>query len=136
MGEGAGLKRIGQKRRSTGIAIVATIVLFLQALVGAYATGAAAAAPMLDAFGNPLCMPGMETSGGDTDRSGQKSLPDCCTVSCSMFLSALADDRSLHSLSNPLSASVARAFSALDANAPTFALERRSGRPRAPPQSI
>ncbi len=130
------MKRIGQQRRRTGVAFVATLVLFLQALVGAYATGAAAAAPMLDAFGNPLCMPGMEQSGGEADRSGHKTLPDCCTVSCSMFLSAFSDERPAHSLSNPLSASVAHALSTLDAHAPTFALERRSGRPRAPPRLI
>ncbi|MBX3582351.1 MAG: hypothetical protein KF810_10670 [Rhizobiaceae bacterium] len=130
------MKRIGQKRRGTVIAFVATLLLFMQALVGAYATGAAAAAPMLDAFGNPLCMPGMERSGGDTDRSGHKIFPDCCTVSCGMFLSALSDNRPSHSLSNPLSASAARIFSVLDAHPPTFALERRSGRPRAPPPSI
>ncbi|MEQ1941677.1 hypothetical protein ABMA32_04555 [Mesorhizobium sp. VNQ89] len=130
------MKRIEQKRRGTVIAFVATLLLFMQALAGAYATGAAAASPMLDAFGNPLCMPGMEQSGGDADGSGHKTLPDCCTVSCSMFLSTVSDDRPTHSLSNPLSTSVARTCSVLDAHSPAFALERRSGRPRAPPQLI
>ncbi|MFN3765255.1 MAG: hypothetical protein ACK4R3_06760 [Aliihoeflea sp.] len=115
-----------------GVALVAAYMLVLQALFGAFAAGASAGVPMLDDFGNPLCITSHEPgpSGGEgRDHSG---MPDCCAPGCSMFAPATDGDREPHALSNPLK--VFRAiFVALPAIVATDDAASRPGSPRAPP---
>ena len=72
-------------------ALVITLVLITQSVVGAFALGADATGLQLDAFGNPLCL-----NGADHDNSSGSGAPDhskipsCCTFACSMFWSGLA----------------------------------------------
>lgn len=117
----------------TGIALVATYMLVLQSLIGAFAVGAAASSPMLDAFGNPLCITSSEAAEDNSDRSGHGTMPDCCTVSCSMFSSAIANAREAHSLHNPLEYAFVQTAFAFDSIASSFTLERGPGSPRSPP---
>ena len=120
------------KPRQMGFALVAALMLVLQAAAGAYALGMAASAP-LDAFGNPLCI----TSTDSVDiRSGlpdHNTLTDCCAVACSMFSAAATDERATPSVHNPL-ARVAGLFTPVfDAVKPVIAPERSPGSPRSPP---
>lgn len=116
-----------------GVALAAAYMLVLQALIGSFALGAAAAAPMLDAFGHPLCVSGASAAqaapaGGDHD-----ALPECCAGACCVFAPATADERAPRSLSNPLEAGVREpALSSRDAG-PAPAFERGPGSPRSPP---
>lgn len=115
-----------------GVALVAGYMLVLQALLGAFALGTAAAAPMLDVFGNPLCVTG-DSLPGERDHT---ALPDCCVTACGMFAPATPDDSSARSLANPL----AQAATTLPRPEPdacrAFALERGPGNPRAPPLTV
>lgn len=114
------------------LALLASCMLVLQVLLGAYATGAAAAAPpMLDAFGNVLCI--TSTDAADHGSADHTALPDCCTVACGMFAPIQANDRTGHSLSNPLPTSVLREPAAFDNTGQAFALEQRPGSARSPP---
>lgn len=82
-------------RRGSAVAFVAACILVLQSFLSGWATGALAATPMLDAFGNPLCV----TSGdhdGKRPANDHSKVPDCCTFGCSIASSLLAaapDDR-------------------------------------------
>lgn len=116
-----------------GIAFVAAYMLVLQALVGAFALGAAAASPMLDAFGNPLCITSTDSTDTGSDRSDHSALPDCCTTACSMFAPVTTEERTPSSVLNPF-------LSASDALTPAFETvahfispERSPGSPRSPP---
>jgi hypothetical protein len=119
-----------------GVALVASYVLVLQVLVGAFALGAAAAAPMLDVFGNPICITSTASVETDTDRSTHSAIPDCCSVACSMFAPVTADARAPHWLSNP------RVPATLHRTAPSYAVapdepfDHQPGNPRAPPLTV
>lgn len=119
-----------------GIAFIATYMLVLQAMLGAFALGAVNASPMLDAFGNPLCITSTDSTDSDTGRGEHNALPDCCTVACSMFAAATSEDRSPHSLSNPLPASAVRLRASFDPLVHVVALERSPGSPRSPPLTM
>jgi len=121
-----------------GIAIFASYMFVLQALFVAFATGASATMPMLDAFGNPLCITSTDPAGTPADdHTAHAALPDCCTGPCNMFAPILSDgDRSTHSLSNPLPSSAAAKPAASDSAPRVFAIERRPGSPRSPPPAV
>lgn len=75
-------------RHGRTIAFIAAVLLVLQALAASLAIGSSASAsPLLDAFGNPLCITSHQ--GPEQDGAGHTALPDCCTVSCSMFAAAM-----------------------------------------------
>jgi hypothetical protein len=61
------------------IALVASVMLFLQGVVTAWSAGIMPLGPMLDAFGNPLCITSTDRSPPSENHS---SLPDCCTMGC------------------------------------------------------
>lgn len=117
------------------VAFVAASMLLLQALIGAFALGAAAASPMADAFGNPLCITSMDEAGSGADRDDHAMLPDCCMALCGMFAPAAPEDRAAHSLLNPLMAASTRLAAASGAVVPSLPLERGPGNPRAPPRA-
>lgn len=125
------MKHVRQKQSRIGIALFTSCMLVFQALVTAFAMGPAQAVPVLDAFGNPLCITGTEAPAHN--RADHAVPADCCTVSCSMFASVFADDRTPHSLFNPLSASVPRESLAAEPILRAFVSERWLGSPRAPP---
>ena len=71
-----------KSRLGTGrsiVALVAALLFIAQASVAAAA--GVAARPMLDVFGNPLCITGM-TEDADAPADHGK-LPNCCTLGCS-----------------------------------------------------
>jgi len=121
------------KRWNIWVAFVATYMLVFQGLLGAVALGDAKASPMLDAFGNPLCITSTDSDSDDRTHTG---LPDCCTVSCSMFAVASAGDRSSNSFSNPLPTATAALFPPVEVGTSPFTLDREQGSPRAPPPSL
>ncbi|MHB2267314.1 hypothetical protein [Aliihoeflea sp. PC F10.4] len=113
-------------------AIFAAFMLFVQLLVGGFALGTAAAAPpMLDIFGNPLCITSADHD-GDEDGKGHTGLPDCCAPGCTMFAPVKSADRAPLALSNPLEAPVACRPMAVAIVGPADA-EHEPGNPRAPP---
>lgn len=75
-------------RRGSAVALVAVFVLVLQSFLSAWAVGAMPATPMLDAFGNPLCITSTDhnASGQSGDHS---SLPNCCAFGCTFSSSVL-----------------------------------------------
>jgi hypothetical protein len=126
------MPKVRAKLSSKGVALVAAYMLVLQALFGSFAAAHAAATPLLDDFGNPLCItshaPGH--SGGDgRDHSG---LPDCCAPGCGMFAPVTLGDREPHALSNPLTVAYAVAIAA-SVSVAADDIACRPGSPRAPP---
>lgn len=124
------------KNWNMGIALVAIYMLVLQGMLGAFAMGAASASPMLDAFGNPICITSDNSVADAPDPVRHTPLPDCCVSGCSMFAPVTADEREPRSLANPLSSSVTplRAPDRVDVHA--FTLERGPGSPRSPPAHL
>lgn len=130
--EGRILRRLRRTSRSTGIALVAASMLMLQAVLGAVALGTAHTAPLVDIFGNPLCI---TSATGPTDPHDERSaaaLPDCCTSACSMFAPLMNDSRVAHSLPNPLAVPAPLDF-AFDPIALRPSPDHDPGSPRAPP---
>lgn len=123
------------KTTNMAVALVAAYMLVLQALFGAFAFGAAAS-PMVDVFGNPLCVTSGETGEIDGVPGDHSALPDCCGVACGMFAAATAADRQLHSLENPLAFSVVDRVRGFDDARRDFALQRGPGSPRGPPRTV
>lgn len=126
----------GSKRMNMAVALVAAYMLVLQMLFGAFALGAAAASPMLDLFGNQLCVTSSETDAGDATPGDHSALPDCCTVACNMFAAATAADRHAHSLANPLVVSIVDRVRLFGDAQRDFALQRGPGSPRGPPLTV
>jgi hypothetical protein len=105
-------------------------MLVMQALLGALAIGSAAADPMVDAFGNPLCV-----TSDQQDPSGGRdhtAMPDCCTSACSMVAPALTGERDAHYLANPLRIPAPATFD-IGSRAAQPAPDHDPGSPRAPP---
>lgn len=75
-------------RTGTLVALAAALVILLQGLGAAWANGRMAGAPMLDIFGNPICL----TDSVDTSAPGDDhaKVPNCCALGCPMAASALA----------------------------------------------
>jgi len=75
--------------RARFVSFAAAAVLLLQMALTAWATGAMAASPGLDAFGNPLCAtsgdgPGLGGDAGLPAGGDHSTLPNCCAFGCSM----------------------------------------------------
>lgn len=121
----------GRSTGSSSVAFVAAWMLVLQVLLGGFALGAAAS-PLLDTFGNPLCITSSDAPAAGLGHTEHTTLPDCCTVACSPFAQAANDGRA-HSIANPLRAATPRLHAAFDAVGPAFALDPGSGSPRSPP---
>lgn len=71
----------GFGKRGSAVAFIAALILVVQAFTSAWAAGAMPIQPMLDAFGNPLCI--TSTDQGDGPASDHSKLPNCCTFGCS-----------------------------------------------------
>lgn len=130
------MKALKPKSWNMGVAVVAAYMLMLQGLLGAFALGAANALPMMDVFGNPLCITSAEASASLPDERPHTGVPECCTVACSMFSALGAGDRTSSSLANPLSTPAAALFQPATVIIAPFTLERGPGSPRAPPSSL
>ena len=117
------------------VALVAAYMLVLQGLLGAFATGAAAS-PLVDIYGNPLCITSGHTSDAGSDGAKHSPPPDCCTTACGMFAPAAAANPAAVSLANPLSATDLELTPPYELASRSFALDRGSGSPRAPPLQV
>jgi hypothetical protein len=75
---GTAVHRIGD-RRSYAVAVVAAALLFVHSIALAWNAGAMPLGPMLDQFGNPLCI-----TSGDHDAPAQPhgEVPSCCAIGC------------------------------------------------------
>lgn len=94
-------------RRGSAVALLAACLLVLQSLLSGWA--AAQAAPMLDAFGNPLCLTSAGHDGGTAPPGDHSSLPQCCALGCgaaSPLLAAGPTDET--GLLRPLSSAAVR----------------------------
>ncbi|WP_117195170.1 hypothetical protein [Rhizobium terrae] len=113
-------------------ASIAAFVLVVQMLLGSVLLSSAAATPVLDDFGNPLCITHVE--GKDhPDKNGSK-LPECCTQACSILAPVLAPQFSDNFLSNRLQTNSRPVPAEADAG-PFERPETSPGNPRAPPQA-
>lgn len=119
--------------RGKGIALIAAFLLVLQSLTGALASGYAASSPMLDAFGNPLCITANITPDNSSDQTDQRMIPDCCTISCSMFAPVLTDHPDGRSLGNPLLSRTSGFKLSADLILNSSLIEASPGSPRSPP---
>lgn len=119
--------------RGKGIALVAAFLLVLQSLTGALASGYAASAPMLDAFGNPLCITANIAPDNSSDQTDHRMIPDCCTISCNMFAPVLTDLPDGHSLGNPLLPRSSGFKLSADLILNSSLIEASPGSPRSPP---
>lgn len=117
-------------RSGTFVALVAALVILLQGLTTAWADGRMAGAPLLDIFGNPICL----TDSVDQSPTGDDhaKVPNCCTFGCPVAASALT--------APPAQADVAAPHADSHAEAPqrlrTVVLvppDHDPGNPRAPP---
>jgi hypothetical protein len=73
-----GLSHLNRKSR-TPVALAAGILLAVQAFASALAIGSSPVTPLVDAFGNPLCITGSH-AGGDQDN--RTNVLDCCSFGC------------------------------------------------------
>lgn len=73
------------------VAFVAALAIFVQTFGAAHAAGAMPFGPVLDAFGNPLCLSSAGETGGPSHGDGKSgSFADCCTLGCASVSPALA----------------------------------------------
>lgn len=72
---------------SRGVALVAALVLVLQATLSAAALGAERSPVELDAFGNVLCITSHGASQSDSGGSDPSKV-NCCTLGCSFTFQA------------------------------------------------
>lgn len=119
------------------VSFAAAAVLLLQMALSAWATGAMAASPHLDAFGNPLCItsvdgPGFGLDGGLPGGGDHSKLPDCCTFGCSMVSAPLLARDTQGIVLSPPTAAIRIGRQSLE-----ISLARHAGyvpgNPRAPP---
>lgn len=115
-------------------ALVAAFVLVLQSSLTVWASTTTPADPMLDSWGNVLCITGMDQEDGNpaNDNSG---MPDCCTLGCGVSSAALAAPSStdIALLYFPIGSNTSQAVPA----APVDLLpDHDPGSPRAPPLTI
>lgn len=122
------------KSRRMGVALVAAWALMLQALMGAFTPGMAASAPLLDAFGNPLCI--TSPAGDDTGPRHHDTLTDCCALACGMLVLFIPDGGALSSLSNPMRPAAQPIGFARESSMPVFGPEGWSILPRSPPPTL
>ena len=81
--------RLARHHRGSTVALVAAFVLLLQSFVTAWAAGAMPPAPLLDAFGNALCITSTDHHGEAP--AGDHSRPfNCCTFFCNTASPVLA----------------------------------------------
>lgn len=130
-----GIPLVAQLRRRKGsIALCAALLLLLQSALTAWATSAMPASPLLDAFGNPLCI--TSTDSGDAHPAGDHpKLPDCCTFGCSMASALIAP-----SPSDAVGVRLPYILPDVPTEPETIVLVRSQahapGSPRAPPRTV
>jgi hypothetical protein len=66
-------------RPSCAVAVFAALLLLVHSVALSWGAGAMSAGPMLDRFGNPLCI-----TSGEQDLPTQQhdKVPSCCTLGC------------------------------------------------------
>ncbi len=122
-----------QQRRFGLVAVAVAVVMALQTLLGTFAFAANAATPMVDAFGNMLCINSAEGHNpGSTPNKDRPLLPECCTLACGLVHAFVPADTSLgvlfNRLAEPLQQPVIRFAEPFRS-----ALDSLPGNPRAPP---
>lgn len=102
----------------------------LHLFLSAWSVAAMPVDPVLDGFGNPLCISGLE-EGGNSHGDGHSGLSACCTLGCLHGKTPLAPPPGLDA---PGPAAVALALPVRpDLAGPAKNLRHRAGYPRAPP---
>lgn len=76
-------------KRGSLNALVAAFVLVLQSSLTVWASAAAPAEPMLDSWGNVLCITGMDQDDGNP-ANNHSGMLDCCTFGCGASSATLA----------------------------------------------
>ncbi len=84
-------------KRGSLTAVVAAFVLVLQSSLTIWAAAVAPADPMLDSWGNPLCISSSMDQDGRYPANDHSRMLDCCTLGCGASSAAL---------STPLGASI------------------------------
>jgi hypothetical protein len=129
-------KRTGTSR--TFVALAAAFVLVLQAFATAWAAGVMPSGPMLDAFGNPLCITSTDQQTADHDgpAGDHSKMPNCCTMGCSNASALLATPADDSGAWLPVRLDAAEAdFRTSNAVFVAFP-DHDPGSPRAPPPTV
>ena len=126
--------RIALHDKRSLTAILAAVVFVVQMMLSSWAMAASVGQPMVDAFGNPLCV---TDAGGNPSNppKDHNKLPACCTIGCSAFSAGLvafpADPARVS-----LAPSPEPAFTLPRASDPVVHLDHDPGSPRAPPVTL
>jgi len=123
-------RRFATRRVGPMPALFAALVFVLQASLAA-AAAAVPSGPLLDRFGNPLCVTGVEP-GRDSHDRGHAGLPECCAAGCPLASSTPAPppDEVAALLRPPLDTGAS--FNPSAAHRPAGP-DRTPANPRAPP---
>jgi len=116
------------QRRQFAFALVAALAFMLQAIGNAWADRTV---PLLDAFGNPLCI-GNEVPFGEQHKGDHGNQSDCCAIACSGWAASALDPKSasdiighFRAISEPLRGEIG--------GRPELPVRNKQANPRAPP---
>ena len=120
-------------KRGSLTALVAAFVLVLQSSLTVWASAVAPADPMVDGWGNPLCITSMDQD-GDDPVSDHSAMLDCCMLGCGALSAAPAapSDASIPLPPQLRSDALPDARKAAVVRVP----DHHPGSPRAPPLTI
>jgi hypothetical protein len=120
------------KRAST--AILAAVLFVVQMMISSWAMAGSVGQPMVDAFGNPLCV--TDADGNPVGPSkDHRELPACCAIGCSAFSASLLAPP-VETASASLVAAGRPIFVLVRPVDPAARFDHDPGNPRAPPVTL
>ena len=123
-----------QQRWNGMVAFAVAALLALQMALAPLALAAAANAPAVDAFGNPLCITHFDQQEPASAPGKDRALaPDCCTLACGMAASLAPVPRAVVLAFNPFAQPSQRIFDGYGDDHLPAAHDALPGHPRGPP---
>ncbi len=127
------MRRTGKPNRRV-VSLAAAVSLLLQSILFAWSlAGGAHGAPMLDAFGNPLCITSTHSDQAPGAPVDGRHL-SCCTLACGASALLGVEPPAGPVLAAPLSTALDVVRPRIDSAGPPA--ERRTANPRAPPARL
>ena len=126
--------RKAQHDKRSLTAILATLLFVVQMMISSWAMAGSVGQPMVDAFGNPLCVTDADGNPVSPSKDHGK-LPACCAIGCSVFSASLLATPVEPAPASPVP-SAEPAFVLPRAVDPLARLDHDPGSPRAPPVTL